>query len=49
MNTYPFLFWAYSLFWAGIAAYVALLGVRMGRMKKRLDGIERRAGGRDNA
>ena len=45
MKTYSFLFWAYNVVWIGIAAYVATLLVRMGRLSSRLDRLERRLDG----
>jgi len=44
---YDFLFWAYNVVWIAIAAYVAFVMVRLGRVRDRLDRLERRlaAGG----
>lgn len=42
MRSYAFLFWAYTAIWLMLAAYLAWLGVRLGRVGRRLDGLERR-------
>jgi CcmD family protein len=44
-----FLFWAYNVVWIAIAAYVAFLMVRLGRVRDRLDRLERRLAGSDPA
>ena len=41
MKSYAFLFWAYNVVWAGIAAYVLWLFVRMRQVGRRLDALER--------
>ena len=43
MNSYNFLFWAYNVVWAAIAAYVLFLGIRLQRVGRRLDRLERTA------
>jgi len=42
---YDFLFWAYNVIWIAIAGYVAFLMVRLGRVRDRLDRLERRISG----
>lgn len=44
MKSYSFLFWAYNVVWIGIAAYVTILLVRLGRVGARLERLERRFG-----
>jgi CcmD family protein len=39
---YDFLFWAYNVIWIAIAAYVTFLVLRLGRVRDRLDRLERR-------
>jgi len=39
-----YLFWAYAVVWGMIAAYVVFLSVRLSRVSKRLDRLERDAG-----
>ncbi len=46
MNSTHFLFWAYNVVWAMIAGYVVFLVVRLGRVGRRLDRLER--GARDD-
>lgn len=41
MKSYAFLFWAYNVVWLGIASYIVLLLVRLGRVDRRLAGLER--------
>ena len=41
MKSYAFLFWAYNVIWLGLAAYLLFLFLRIGRVTRRLDGIER--------
>ncbi len=40
MKTYWFLFWAYNVIWAGLAAFCLLLILRLRRVGRRLDGLE---------
>ncbi len=47
MKSYPFLFWAYNVVWLGLAAYVALLVARLGRLDRRLDALESELRARD--
>lgn len=42
MRSYDFLFWAYNVVWLGLAAYLGLLFLRLGRANKRLDRLEKR-------
>ncbi len=44
-NGCDFLFWAYNVVWIAIVAYVAFLMVRLGRIRDRLDRLERRLAG----
>jgi hypothetical protein len=41
LKSYEFLFWAYNVIWAGMAAYLILLLLRLGRVGRRLDLLER--------
>ena len=41
MKSYAFLFWAYNVIWIGIAGYLMLLFLRLRRVDRRLDGVER--------
>jgi len=41
MKSYAFLFWAYNIIWLGIATYLLLLFLRIRRVDRRLDGVER--------
>jgi CcmD family protein len=41
VKSYWFLFWAYSVIWAGIAAYLLFVFLRVKRVDRRLDGLER--------
>ena len=42
MKSYAFLFWGYNVVWIGIVVYLALLIVRLERVARRLDRIERK-------
>ncbi len=42
---YSFLFWAYNIIWLAIAGYITFLVVRLGRVRSRLDRLERRLAG----
>jgi CcmD family protein len=42
---YDFLFWAYNVIWLAIAGYVTFLMVRLGRVRERLDRLERKLSG----
>ena len=41
MRSYSFLFWAYNVIWLALAGYLLFLVVRLGRLGRRLDGVER--------
>ena len=41
MNSYSFLFWAYNVVWGAIAAYVLFLSIRLRRVGRRLERLER--------
>ena len=41
MKNYGFLFWAYNVIWAGIAFWIFTIFTRVGRIDRRLDGMER--------
>ena len=43
-KSYNFLFWAYNVVWIAIAGYVAFLATRLGKVKDRIDRLERRLG-----
>ena len=51
MKSYAFLFWAYNVIWAGLALYLLMLGLKLERIGRRLDGLEQelRRGERDQA
>lgn len=42
MKSYIFLFWGYNVVWIGLVVYVGLLILRLQRVARRLDRIERR-------
>ena len=41
MKSYAFLFWAYNVIWLALAGYLLLVILRLGRIARRLDGVER--------
>lgn len=41
MKNYEFLFWAYNVFWIGLAGYIVSLVVRLRKVSDRLDRLER--------
>jgi CcmD family protein len=41
MRSYDFLFWAYNVIWLGIAGYVLFTFLRVRRLDRRLDLLER--------
>ncbi len=43
---YDFLFWAYNVVWIAIVAYVAFLAVRLGRIRDRIEKIEKKLASR---
>lgn len=42
MKSYSFLFWAYTVVWAGLVVYLLVLAGRLTRAGRRLDRLERR-------
>ena len=47
MKNYEFLFWAYNVFWIGVAAYVVSLVLRHKKVSSRLERLERKLDDRD--
>jgi len=50
LKSYAFLFWAYNVIWLALAGFTLLVMLRLGRVARRLDGVERAlesAGGAD--
>ncbi len=45
MRSYAFLFWAYTVIWLALAGYLLLLLVRLARVRRRLEAVERALGG----
>jgi CcmD family protein len=41
LKSYAFLFWAYNVIWLALAGYLLFLLLRVGRIGRRLDGVER--------
>ena len=41
MKSYDFLFWAYTVIWAGIAGFLLFVLMRLRRTERRLDRVER--------
>ena len=41
MKSYAFLFWAYNVIWAALAGFLLLLILRLRRVDRRLDGVEK--------
>jgi len=41
LKSYAFLFWAYNVIWAGLAGYLLFLLLRLRRVDRRLDSVER--------
>jgi len=41
VKSYAFLFWAYNVIWAGLAAWLLLLILRLRRLERRLAAVER--------
>ena len=35
-DTFPSLFWAYTVVWVALSVYIITLGVRLSRLEKRL-------------
>jgi len=46
-DTFPSLFWSYTVVWGILAAYIVTLGVRLSRLEKRLSRDEDVTDGRD--
>lgn len=44
MKNFWFLFWAYTVVWIGIAAYVGFIAHRLRKVSNRLDRLERMTG-----
>ena len=43
MQSYAFLFWAYNIVWAVIAGYLLLTFLKVRKLDRRLDLLERRS------
>lgn len=43
MRSYAFLFWAYNVVWLLLAGYLLYLFVKLRRLERRLQGMEREA------
>lgn len=41
MKTYPYLFWGYNVIWLGIGGYLLYLSLRLGRLARSLERLER--------
>lgn len=41
MKSYSFLFWAYNVIWLLLAGFLLFVLVRLGRVGRRLDAVER--------
>ena len=41
MKSYAFLFWAYNVIWLLLAGFLLFVLVRLGRVRRRLDAVER--------
>ena len=41
MKSYAFLFWAYTAIWLGLAAYLLFLLLRLRRVERSLDVVQR--------
>jgi len=41
LKSYAFLFWAYNVIWLAFAGFTLLVMLRLGRVARRLDGVER--------
>ena len=44
MKSYAFLFWAYNAIWIALAGYLLFLLLRLRRLERTLDGVERAIG-----
>ena len=47
VKSYAFLFWAYNIVWAAIAGYLLLTFLKVRKLDRRLDLLERRSRGND--
>ncbi len=45
MKSYAFLFWAYNAIWLALAGYLLFLLLRLSRVERSLDGVQRAIGG----
>ena len=45
MQSYTFLFWAYNVVWIAIAGYMLYTFLKVRRVDRRLDVLERESGG----
>ena len=43
---YSFLFWAYNIVWLGLSGYILFVFLRMKRLDRRLEGLEREVASR---
>ena len=41
MKSYAFLFWAYNAIWLALAGYLLFLLLRVSRVERSLDGVQR--------
>jgi CcmD family protein len=41
LKSYAFLFWAYNVIWLALAAYLLFVILRIGRVARRIDAVER--------
>jgi len=41
LKSYAFLFWAYNVIWLLLAGFLLFVLVRLGRVRRRLDAVER--------
>jgi CcmD family protein len=46
-DTFPSLFWSYTVVWAILAVYIVTLGVRLSRLEKRFSRDEEATNGRN--
>ena len=44
MKSYAFLFWAYNAIWLALAGYLLFLLLRLNRVQRSLDGVQRALG-----
>ena len=49
-DTFPSLFWSYTAVWFFLAAYIVVLGARVGRLERKISRLTEKDGdGRDEA